>query len=222
MSTVLCPSCGRENPAGFQFCGFCTAPLAAPEPRREERKVVTVLFCDLVGFTQRSEAMDPEDVRGLLRGYHERLRRELERFGGTVEKFIGDAVMAVFGAPLPQGDHARRAAAAAWDMHQAQAVVNERWEARGLPPFGLGIGLSSGLVAAALLGSEERLEYSLVGDAVNLAQRLQQWAGAGETVVSRPTADALGADGELEPLEPAQVKGRDATVHAFRLVKVCR
>ena len=142
--------------------------------------------------------------------------------GGTVMQFVGDEVMAVFGAPLAQDDHARHAVEAAQAMHAAQEVVNVRWRAQGLPEFGLGIGLSSGRVAAALLGSEERVEYSLVGDAVNLAQRLQQWADAGQTVVSQPTADALGDAVELERLAPAQVKGRDATVHAFRLVAPVR
>ena len=94
---VVCPSCGQETPAGFPLCANCGAPLAAEAPSaREERKVVTVLFCDLVGFTGRAEAMDPEDVRTFLSGYHERVRHELERYGGTVEKFVGDAVMALF------------------------------------------------------------------------------------------------------------------------------
>src|SRR5712691_10100340 len=96
---VACATCGRENPDDARFCNSCGAPLAAPAPAREERKVVTVLFADLVGFTQRAEQMDPEDVRALLAPYWERLRCELERHGGTVEKFIGDAVMALFGAP---------------------------------------------------------------------------------------------------------------------------
>jgi class 3 adenylate cyclase len=100
----VCTACGHENQPGAKFCSECGTPLAAASaPAREERKVVTVLFCDLVGFTQRSEALDPEDVRALLRSYHERLRRELERFGGTVEKFIGDAVVAVFGATAHEG-----------------------------------------------------------------------------------------------------------------------
>ncbi|MBA3428114.1 MAG: hypothetical protein H0U07_06020, partial [Actinobacteria bacterium] len=86
---LTCLSCGQENPDGFRFCGFCAAPLTESRPRREERKVVTVLFADLVGFTARAERLDPEDVRALLAPYHERLRAELERFGGTVEKFIG-------------------------------------------------------------------------------------------------------------------------------------
>src|SRR5438874_5109853 len=108
---VLCPACGRENPDGFEFCGFCRNPLdvVAPSSRHEERKVVTVLFCDLVGFTAKAEQLDPEDVRAVLGPYHSRLRVELERHGGTVEKFIGDAVMALFGAPAAHEDDPERA-----------------------------------------------------------------------------------------------------------------
>src|SRR5437667_12179 len=114
-------SCGRRCPEGFQFCGFCTAPRTrqtAP-PALEERKVVSVLFCDLVGFTAESERADPEDVRARLRPYHERLRVELERYGGTVEKFVGDAVMAVFGAPVAHEDDPERAVRAAFAIRDA-------------------------------------------------------------------------------------------------------
>jgi class 3 adenylate cyclase len=101
-------------------------------------------------------------------------------------------------------------------MHDAQSELNSQWEANGLRPFGLGIGLSTGLVAAALLGSEERLEYSVVGDTVNLTQRLQQWAEPGETVLSEPTWDAIHPKPAAESLEPAMVKGRDTAVGAYR------
>jgi len=183
---------------------------------------VTVLMSDIRGYSTIAELADPSVLAGQLNEHRAEMNRAVLAAGGTVMQFVGDAVMAVFGAPLPLDQHARHAAEAAHDMHLAQAEVNGRWQAQGLPAFGLGIGLSSGRVAAALLGSEERLEYSLVGDAVNLAQRLQQWADAGQTVVSRPTADALGDRVELEPLEPAQVKGREATVHAYRVVTTAR
>ena len=109
-----CPSCGHRNRPGAKFCSECgTALVKAQPPAQEERKVVTVLFADLVGFTSRAEQMDPEDVRALLSPYHARLRAELERFGGTVEKFIGDAVMALFGAPFAHEDDPERAVRAA-------------------------------------------------------------------------------------------------------------
>src|SRR3954468_23720017 len=111
---TICPACGAENREEARFCDSCGATLSASTtPAREERKVVTVLFADLVGFTQRAEAMDPEDVRSLLQPYWQRLRSELERFGGTVEKFIGDAVMALFGAPAAHEDDPERAVRAA-------------------------------------------------------------------------------------------------------------
>ena len=123
-----CPACGEQNPDHAKFCMACTAPLAEPPPQREERKVVTVLFADLAGFTNRSEAMDVEDVRGTLQPYHQLLRRELERFGGTVEKFIGDAVMALFGAPTAHEDDAERAVRAALSIQDAVARLREEDE----------------------------------------------------------------------------------------------
>jgi class 3 adenylate cyclase len=140
--------------------------------------------------------------------------------GGTVMQFVGDAVMAVFGAPFPQADHADRAVAAASVMHSLQAGINDRWCADGLPPFGLGLGLSSGEAAAALLGSAERLEYTLVGDTVNLSQRLQQFAAAGETVVSEATLRALSRPVDTVPLGARMVKGRDTPVTAFKIINL--
>ena len=120
-----CSRCGQDNPQGFRFCGACGAPLAAaPRPADEERKVVTVLFCDLVGFTARSDQADPEDVGAMLRPYHVRLRREIERFGGTLDKFIGDAVMAVFGAPAAHEDDPERAVRCAARLLEAIVELN--------------------------------------------------------------------------------------------------
>jgi class 3 adenylate cyclase/DNA-binding CsgD family transcriptional regulator len=197
----------------------------AEKLRRDGRRVgetemldVTVLMSDIRGYSTIAEHAEPSVLAAQLNEHRAAMSRAVLAAGGTVMQFVGDAVMAVFGAPLAQDNHAQHAVTAAGHMHDAQAGVNERWAAGGLPPFGLGIGVSSGRVAAALLGSEERLEYSLVGDAVNLAQRLQQWAGAGETVVSQLTADAVGDATALQALEPAQVKGRDALVQAYRVV----
>ena len=123
---VICTLCGTENPAGAKFCNECAAPLAetAPPPALEERKVVTVLFCDLVGFTAASEQQDPEDVRARIRPYHGRLRQEIERYGGTVEKFVGDAVMAVFGAPVAHEDDAERGVRAGLAILDAISDLN--------------------------------------------------------------------------------------------------
>jgi class 3 adenylate cyclase len=116
---LTCASCGFENPDEARFCMSCAAPLAPAGERREERKVVSVLFADLVGFTSRAERLDVEEVRGTLEPYHARLRELLERFGGTVEKFVGDAVMAVFGAPVAREDDAERAVRAALAIRDA-------------------------------------------------------------------------------------------------------
>src|SRR4051794_29352668 len=114
-----CPACGEDNPGRARFCWSCGAALAAAPVQAEERKVVSVVFVDLVGFTGRSDGADPEDVRARLRPYHQRMRHEIERFGGTVEKFVGDAVMAVFGAPRAHEDDAERAVRAALRILEA-------------------------------------------------------------------------------------------------------
>jgi class 3 adenylate cyclase len=146
------------------------------------------------------------------------MNRAILSESGTVMQYVGDAVMAVFGAPTPTTDHADRALAAALAMHAAQATVNEEWSSAGLTPFGLGIGLSTGEVAAALLGSEERLEYTVVGDAVNLTQRLQQLGEPGQTVLSEATWASLTTQPEgAERLDPQLVKGRDNPVAPYRI-----
>ncbi len=183
-----------------------------------ERLNVTVLMSDIRGYSGIAETADPSELAHQLNTHRAEMNHAILDAGGTVMQFVGDAVMAVFGAPLPQGDHADRAVVAAVAMHGRQAAVNLDWAGRGLPAFGLGIGLSTGPVAAALLGSEERLEYTLVGDTVNLTQRLQQWADPGQTVASEATAAALGGRVALTAMEPALVKGRDTPVQAFRLV----
>lgn len=135
-------------------------------------------------------------------------------------QYVGDAVMAVFGAPEPSTDHADRALLAARAMHAAQQEVNREWLAEGLPPFPIGIGLSTGTVAAALLGSDERLEYTMVGDAVNLCQRLQQFAADGEIVVSDMTWEQLSVKPEFEDLGSSLVKGRSTPVRARKIISV--
>jgi class 3 adenylate cyclase len=146
------------------------------------------------------------------------MNRAILGAGGTVMQYVGDAVMAVFGAPEATDDHAARALDAAEAMHAAQHAVNAEWAGEGRAPFGIGIGISSGVVAAALLGSEERVEYTVVGDAVNLCQRLQQFADPGQTVVSEATWHILPAPpAGAEKLEPRVVKGRDTPVVAYRI-----
>ena len=154
---TTCSSCGNEVPDGSHFCNVCGAALTETPsaPSLEERKVVSVLFCDLVGFTAASEQQDPEDVRARIRPYHARLRGEIERFGGTVEKFVGDAVMAAFGAPVSHEDDAERAVRAGLAILEAIAELNE-----AVPDLELQVrvGINTGEAVVALGARPERGE----------------------------------------------------------------
>jgi len=179
---------------------------------------VTVLMSDIRGYSTITERADPSALARQLNTHRAEMNRAIIGETGTVMQYVGDAVMAVFGAPEPTTDHADRALAAARAMHRAQDAVNEQWRASGLPAFEIGIGLSTGDVAAALLGSEERAEYTVVGDSVNLCQRLQQFASSGQIVISEPTWDALTVRPEgAERMSEATVKGRQAPVRPFRI-----
>ena len=182
-----------------------------------EKVFVTVLMSDIRSYSTIAEHADPSELASQLNTHRAAMNRAILGEGGTVMQFVGDAVMAVFGAPFPQEDHGDHAVAAAAGMHALQADINASWRAIGLPEFGLGIGLSTGPAAAALLGSEERLEYTLVGDTVNLAQRLQQFASAGETVLSSATRDVLSVQVPAAELPAQLVKGRDTPVVAFKI-----
>lgn len=187
---------------------------------RTERLVVTVLMSDVRGYSGIAERSDPTTLAGQLNVHRAEMNAAILEAGGTVMQYVGDAVMAVFGAPFPQDDHADRGTRAAIAMHERQQNVDREWQAAGLEPFGLGIGLSTGEVAAALLGSEERLEYTVVGDVVNMAQRLQDIARpAGTTVLSEATAAALSEPLPLDPLPAQTVKGRETPVRALRIKK---
>jgi adenylate cyclase len=182
-----------------------------------EKLVVSVLMADVRGYSTIAEVADPSVLARQLNEHRAEMNKAILGQDGTVMQFVGDGTMAVFGAPIPSDDHADRALAAALAMHQGQRAVNARWHEQGLAPWGLGIGVTTGEVAAALLGSEERLEYTLVGDTVNLSQRLQQLARPEETVLSEATYKALSIPCTAEPLEPALVKGRHTPVVSYRV-----
>jgi class 3 adenylate cyclase/DNA-binding NarL/FixJ family response regulator len=185
---------------------------------RTERLTVTVLMSDVRGYSGIAEHADPAVLAGQLNAHRKQMNAAILREGGCVMQYVGDAVMAVFGAPDPQPDHAARAVRAAVSMHELQRELDAEWVAEGLAAFGLGIGLSTGDVAAAMLGSVERLEYTVVGDTVNLAQRLQDLARpAGNTVASEPTMQGADPTWQWESLGECEVKGRAAPVAAYRL-----
>jgi class 3 adenylate cyclase/tetratricopeptide (TPR) repeat protein len=210
-----CSRCGQDNPQGFRFCGACGTPLAAARrPGDEERKVVTVLFCDLVGFTARSDQADPEDVGAMLRPYHVRLRQEIERFGGTLDKFIGDAVMAVFGAPSSHEDDPERAVRCAARMLEAIAELNATQPALALS---VRIGITTGEALVALQPGGET--EGVVGDIVNTASRLQGVAPVNGILVGEGTWRATRGPFEYDELEPVRVKGKAQPLPVWRLVR---
>jgi class 3 adenylate cyclase/tetratricopeptide (TPR) repeat protein len=202
---ATCPACGKELPGEFSFCPFCGAAVAAaPARSREQRKVVTVLFCDVTGSTELGEKLDPEALRALLARYFERMKAIVERHGGSVEKFIGDAVMAVFGVPAVHEDDALRALRAAVEMREA------------LPDLGVHgrIGVTTGEVVT---GTEERLA---TGDAVNVAARLEQAAQPGEILIGEETLRLTRDAVDVEAIAPLSLKGKAEPVAAFRLIMV--
>ncbi|HSO54643.1 MAG TPA: AAA family ATPase, partial [Actinomycetes bacterium] len=200
-----CSACGQDNPDGFRFCGACGAPLAAARPARLERKVVTVLFCDLVGFTARSDQADPEDVGALLRPYHARLRAEIERLGGTLDKFVGDGVMAVFGAPVAHEDDPERAVRCALGMLAAVRELD----------LAARIGITTGEVLVDLAPGQA--PEGVVGDVVNTASRLQGVAPPGGVVVGEATFRATRRLFDFEELGAVRVKGKADPVPVWRL-----
>jgi class 3 adenylate cyclase len=200
-----CPACGRELEGDFAFCPYCGATLtAARPPSHEQRKVVSVLFCDVTGSTELGEQLDPEALRALLARYFEQMKAIVERHGGSVEKFIGDAVMAVFGVPVVHEDDALRAVRAAVEMRDAFPALGCQGR----------IGVTTGEVVT---GTTERLA---TGDAVNLAARLEQAAAPGEILIGdatfRLTRDAI----EVEEVPPLALKGKSEPVVAHRLLSV--
>jgi class 3 adenylate cyclase len=214
---IGCSKCGQDNPAGFRFCGACGSPLVEVprHPAGEERKVVTVLFCDLVGFTARSDQADPEDVGAMLRPFHARLRAEIERVGGTLDKLIGDAVMAVFGVPAVHEDDPERAVRCALRMLDAIADLNRAHPALGLA---VRIGVNTGEALVALEDGPD--SEGVVGDVVNTAARLQGVAPVGGVVVGEATWRATQTLFEYEQRTPVQVKGKAEPVPIWRVLGV--
>jgi class 3 adenylate cyclase len=202
----VCGECGQESQGEFAFCPYCGAPFEVQAEGGEQRKTVTVLFCDVTGSTSLGESIDPETLRALLARYFVRMKEIIEAHGGTVEKFIGDAVMAVFGVPRAHEDDALRAVRAAREMRDA------------LPGLGVQarIGINTGEVVT---GTHERLA---TGDAVNVAARLEQAAAPGEILLGEETLALVRNAVTAEPLEPLELKGKADAVRAYRLVELAQ
>ena len=211
---LTCANCGRESPEDFAFCPACSAPLAPPAAQ-EVRKTVTVVFCDVTGSTAMGERLDPESVRRVMSRYFAEMRAALERHGGTVEKFIGDAVMAVFGVPAIHEDDALRAVRAAAEMRDAFGVFNKELERDYGVSLAARIGVNTGKVVAGDHG-----DTLITGDAVNVAARLEQAAEPGTVLIGEETLRLVRDAVIVEPVPPLEVKGKTEPLAAFRLVQV--
>ena len=214
---IVCADCGQENPDNARFCLACGRELAAgAAASREERRVVSVVFVDLVGFTERSERLDPEDVRAFLAPYHDLVRTELESFGGVVEKFIGDAIVAVFGAPIAYGDDPERAVRAALAVRDAVADLDARSLRLDLR---LRVAVNTGEALVTLGARPELGEAMVAGDVVNTASRLQSAAPENGVIVGRETYAATHDAIEYETAEPVHAKGKAEPVAAWLAVR---
>jgi predicted ATPase/class 3 adenylate cyclase len=212
---LACQRCGRENPEGFRFCGSCGASLAAEGS--ETRKTVTVLFSDVTGSTALGERLDSESLRSVMSSYFDLARTVLARHGGTVEKFIGDAVMAVFGVPEVHEDDALRAARAAVELRGSLAELNDELERSWGARLQIRTGVNTGDVVA---GDPAAGQSFVSGDAVNVAARLEQAAQPGEILLGPQTLALVRDAVRVEAVEALSLKGKAEPVPAFRLVEV--
>ncbi len=211
-----CTNCGQDNPDVARFCLACGAPIVAPASAVEERKVVTVLFADLVGFTSRAERLDPEDVRAMLSPYYVRLRSDIERFGGTVEKFIGDAVMALFGAPVAHEDDPERAVRAALAIRDAIGELNESDPKLELQ---VRIAVNTGEALVALDARPSEGEGMASGDVVNTAARLQAAAPVNGILVGETTYRATERTIEYREAQTITAKGKAAPITVWEALE---
>jgi class 3 adenylate cyclase/tetratricopeptide (TPR) repeat protein len=211
---VVCPKCGQENPAEARFCFACATPLV---PAAERRKLATVLFCDIAGSTALGERVDAEVAREIMRAYFAAMASAIEDHGGTVEKFVGDAVMAVFGVPVAHENDALRAVRAAWQMRGALESLNDGLRDRYGIELALRIGINTGEVVAGEASSRQEV---VTGDAVNVAARLEQSAMANQIVIGPTTARLVRGTVSLETLDALNLKGKSEAIVAYRVESV--
>ena len=214
---VTCARCGQENPEGFAFCGACGAPLVAEDAAREVRKTVTVVFSDVTGSTALGEQLDPESLRRVMGRYFDETQSVVERHEGIVEKFIGDAVMAVFGIPIVHEDDALRAVRAAMEMRERLSGLNEELARDWGVTIAVRTGVNTGEVVAGDAGGGQRFA---TGDAVNVAKRFEEAAPPGEILLGEPTYMLVRDAVEVAEVEPLGLKGKTAAVRAYRLLSL--
>jgi predicted ATPase/class 3 adenylate cyclase len=213
----ICPNCGEENPARFRLCGFCGTQLAPDLTPQEVRKTVTIVFSDLKGSTNLGETLDSESLREVMSRYFDEMQAILEEHGGRVEKYIGDAIMAVFGLPRIHEEDALRAVRAALAMQEKLRDLNDELEERWGVRLENRTGVNTGEVVAGDPAAGQRL---VTGDAVNVAARLEQAAPTLEILVGEPTYRLVRHAVDVEPVEPLPLKGKSEPVPAYRLLAV--
>lgn len=230
-----CASCGAPLAATDRFCASCGAQIEADarspgtpslqvrhEPAAslgEQRKVVTVMFADLSGSTPLGEKLDPEDLRAIYQRFFAALASQLRRYEATIDKYVGDAIMAVFGAPVSHEDDAERAIRAGLAMQGAIASLNDDLERQHGVRLALRIGINTGEVVAGLLAADMQHAYTVVGDTVNTANRVETSAPAGEVVVSETTRSLAAQLFEFAPLPAVTLKGKRVPVVTYRVVR---
>jgi class 3 adenylate cyclase/tetratricopeptide (TPR) repeat protein len=214
---VVCPSCGTENPDSAKFCSQCATPLGQIDRPRESRRTVTILFADVSGSTSLGEQLDPESMRALMSRYFAEMRIIIEHHGGTVEKFIGDAVMAVFGIPQLHEDDALRAVRASAEIRERLSRLNADLEAERGVAIRFRTGVNTGEVVA---GDPSVGQTFVTGDTVNTAARLEQAAQPAEILLGHGTYRLVRDAVVAEPIEPIEAKGKAEPVPAYRLVSV--
>ncbi|MGZ8653027.1 MAG: adenylate/guanylate cyclase domain-containing protein, partial [Actinomycetota bacterium] len=212
---LRCEACGHENRDGARFCENCAAPLAAQATPHDVRKTVTIVFCDVAGSTAMGEALDPESVRRVMERFFDAMRTAIEHHGGTVEKYIGDAVMAVFGVPQVHEDDALRAVRAASEMRAALAELNPELDRDHGMTLACRIGVNTGDVVAGV--GDQKI---VTGDAVNVAARLEQAASPGEILLGERTFSLVRDAVFAEPVADLSLKGKTDPVPAHRLIEV--
>jgi class 3 adenylate cyclase/tetratricopeptide (TPR) repeat protein len=240
---ALCVACGAPSPPGQKFCGDCGAPLGPASPGQKfgspdaytpkylaekiltsrsalegERKQVTVLFADIAGFTSLSERLDPEDVHGLMTRALELMLAEVHRYEGTVNQFLGDGIMALFGAPIAHEDHAQRAVHAALAIRAALDGYRKDLQHRRGIDFQVRQGLNTGLVVVGGIGNDLRMDYTAAGDTTNVAARLEQMAQPGSIVIAEPTHRLTAGYFHIRPIGMLHLRGKVEPVSAWEVV----
>lgn len=222
-----CPACKAENPAEAKFCCQCGNSLKAPTKPLDtaasggetgDRRIVTVLFTDVSGFTSMSEKLDPEEVTEIVNQFFSVLTEPIYKFGGVVDKYIGDAIMALFGAPIAHEDDAERAVWAAYEMQIAAKRFAEQLEVRTGITLKVRIGINTGLVVAGAVGGAHKQDYTVMGDTVNLAQRMEANAKPGKVLITRETFRLTYPRFDFESLDAITVKGKAQPIDVYQLI----